>query len=81
MFGVDLIVLEPIGFCGRVLQDPLGLGAEWDLNRSRHPFTKDGPALDFLSYRVNGDMRAAEEWTYLSLSFANEPKQKMLGLD
>jgi hypothetical protein len=41
VLGADVIVQQPIGLLGSKLQDALGLGAEWNLNRRRDLFAKD----------------------------------------
>ena len=81
MFRTDVVVQEPIGFFGRVLQHALGFGAEGDLDRRRYLLAKHGPAFDFLANAFEGQVRARENPAGEALALANQSEQEVLGFD
>ena len=61
VFGPDVVVKQPIGFLGRATQNPLGFGAEGNLDRSRHLLAENRASLDFLANVFQGQVRARKD--------------------
>ena len=81
VLGADVVVEEPVGFLGGVLQDPLGLAAEGNLDRGRDLLAEDRPAFDVLADAVERQVRALEDPAGQTLAFTDQPEQQVLGLN
>ncbi len=80
MFRADVVVQQPIGFVGRKLQNAFRLGAERNLDRCRDLLPEHRASFDLLADVLEGEMRAREDAARQPLAFANQAKEKMLGL-
>ncbi len=81
VLGADVVVQQPVGLFGRVLEHALGLGAERNLHRGGHLFAKDRPALDVLPDAFQGEVRARENPARQALALANQAQEQVLGLN
>src|SRR2546428_13819718 len=81
MLGADVIVPKTIGFVRRILEHPLCLGAERNLDGGRNLFLKRRAPDDLLSQLCERDVRAREDPAREAFALSNQPQQQMLGLD
>ena len=81
VLGPDVVVQQPVGFLGGVLQDALGFGAEGDFDRGRDLLAEHGPAFDFLANAFEGEVRAGENAAGQALALANQSEKQVLGLN
>ncbi len=81
VLGPDVVVQQPVGFLGGVLQDALGFGAERNLDRRRNLLPEHGAAFDFLANTFEREVGAGENTAGQSLPLANQPEKEMLGLN
>ena len=81
VLGADVLVEQPLGFFGRILQHALGLGAERDLDRGRDLLAEDRAAFDLLADVFERQVRAREDPAGEPLAFAHQPQQQVLGLN
>ena len=77
----DVVVQQTVRLFGGELQHPLGFGAERDLDRRRHLLAEDRPAFDFLADVFEREMRPGKDPAGQALTFPNQPKQQVLGLN
>ena len=81
VLGADVVVQQPVGFLGGVLQDALGFGAEGDFDRRRDLLAEHGPAFDFLANAFEREVRAGENAAGQALALANQSEKQVLGLN
>ena len=81
MLGADVVVQEAIGFFRGELQDPLGLGAERDLDRGRNLLAKDRAPFDFLADVLERQVRPGENPAGQALPFSDQAEKQVLRLD
>ncbi len=81
VLGPDVVVEETVGLLGGVLEDPLGLAAEGDLDRGRDLLAEDGPALDVLADAVQRQVGTLEDPAGQTLPFPDQPEQQVLGFN
>ena len=81
VLGADVVVKQPIGFLGRKLKNPLGFGAERNLDRGRDLLAENRASFDFLANVLEGEVRAGEDAACEALALANQPEQQVLGLN
>ena len=81
VLGADVGVQEPVGLLGGGLQGALGLRAEGDVDRRRHPLAEHAAALDLFPDRIEHDLRAGENPAREALPLPDEPEQEVFGLD
>ena len=81
MLGADVVVQQPIRFLRRKLQNPLGFGAERDLDRGRDLLAEDRTSFDFLPDILERQMRARKNPAGEPLAFPDQAEEKVLRLD
>jgi hypothetical protein len=81
MFSADVVVQQSIGFFGRVLQHPLGFGAERNLDRRRHLLAEYRAAFDVFPNVFEGQVGSGKDPACQALALANQAQQQVLGLD
>jgi hypothetical protein len=81
VLGADVVVQEPVGLFGRVLQDALRFGAERDFDGGRDFLAEDRTAFDFLSDALEREVRPGEDPAGQPLSLANQAEQEVLGFN
>ncbi len=81
VLGADVVVQQPVGFLGGILEHALGFGAEGDFNGGRDLLAKHGPAFDFLANTFEREVRAGKDAAGQALALANQSEKQVLGLD
>ncbi len=81
VLGADVVVQQPVGFLGGILENALGLGAEGDFDRGRDLLAEHGPAFDLLANALEGEVRARENTAGQTLALANQSEKQVLGLN
>ena len=75
MLGPDIVVQKPIGLFRSELEDPLGFGAERNLDRGRNLFAKHRAAFDFFADAFEGKVGAGKNPARQSFALADQSKK------
>ena len=81
VLGADVRVHQPLGFFLGVLQDPLGLVAERDLDRGGELLPERAAALQFGLQQIHRDVGPGEQLARRLLAFFQQAEQDVLGAD
>ncbi len=81
VLGADVVVQQTVRLFGGELQYALGFRTERNFHRGGNLFAENGPAFDFFANVFEGQVRAREDAARKTFPFANQPKEKMLGLN
>src|SRR5487761_282392 len=77
MFGPHMLVIEPLGLFGRVIQNAAAFLTERDLNRRGNAFTDRNTRFDLLANGFDGAV-GTQKTIGERLVFAQQPEEQML---